>query len=1191
MKRRLLYVLLLLVVLVGGAAGALLFIGNTEAGTRWTLARIDAATGGNLNWAAAEGTLMSGLRLADVALDDGNSLLQIERLEFTWQPWRLLDGTLVLDRVDVVGLQLQSRVSAPPLTEDALHALLFDIPVSVALRAFRVADLTLTATDGSTTTLENLTGAATLDDAALGLTTLHARQGATSVTGAMRLTAALEASGSLAWESSADMRNYAGTLEIAGSLRQLELTHEMTRPVSLTSSGVLVAGIFGEALNFDLLHEFAAQSLAAFEQPDLQLQGRVRTSGTPDQVGVSGTLQVTAPAVEALAVDFAATYRDANVVIDKASVASSQIGLQGSGRLELDPLSLRFDWILDRLDAGERLPELQLSGVTGTGSLQLVQGADSFAGTLQLDSVTGTLNGHPLALNGLISAADAGTATLELSAASGTNTLDIAGAVGSELALAWEINAPALDGVWQGLAGIVEGSGEISGPRAAPEVNGTLSGALQLEAGGEVLALDSFALDAAYSANGNNISLQFGRLTRSASGGSTVLLQSGAVTLTGTLASHTLRGSLAAPGDSLQLSLDGTATDGNWRGNVQGITLVSRAGDWRLDAPFALAYTAGALTVAENCWTYLQTQLCMAGGKPAGQGIDAQLSLTALPLEWFNSNAPDTRPALFDDLQDAFALSLPDGVSIEGSLSAQVSIRNLQGAAWESLDVILQPRALAVEISQQFLSDDIDAEPLSQRFGLDVNLSELHATRSGWTGAVDLQVTHAEEAVTTTQGTLRGSGVLAADGTISASADLAFGDLGWLEFLVPEMRDPAGMLNGTLRINGMRTQPLLQADLRLSAGSFDLPLYGLQIREASLAVATDANDHLRLTGSAQSGEGVLELSADVDNLLLTTRAVTAQLSGANFLAFATDYATVHVSPQLSGTYTAGLVALNGSLEVADAEIDLEEVFGAGGGNAVRVSSDVVVVNGAQNVAGAGRVSLPLSANLTVRVGENVHVSGYDLDANLSGDLMLEQSPGRPLLVYGELDIPQGRYEIYNQELNARDGRLVFFGNPANPLLDVRAFRETDNGEVGVLLTGNLDSIEGRLYSTPTLPDQEILALLVTGKSFGSVNEEESDALVGAIASFGLGRGEGITQRVGSTLGLDSLTVGGGTTLEDSAVGLGKYLTPDLLMRYKIGLFDRQSVLGIEYTLSERLKLEVESGISQSVDLNYTIEKD
>jgi translocation and assembly module TamB len=624
---------------------------------------------------------------------------------------------------------------------------------------------------------------------------------------------------------------------------------------------------------------------------------------------------------------------------------------------------------------------------------------------------------------------------------------------------------------------------------------------------------------------------------------------------------------------------------------VQDITLDSRAGDWRLDAPFALAYTAGALMVAENCWTYLQTRLCMEGGKPAGQGIDAQLSLGALPLAWFNSAAAQGKPVLLEQLQDEFAANLPEGVSVEGTLNAGVTVRNLQGAAWDSLDVVLQPRALAVEITQQFFSDDPEAEPLRQRFGLDVNVGELHATNSSWAGALDLRVTHDEEGATTTQGTLRGSGELAADGTLSGGADLAFNDLGWLEFLAPELRDPAGMLNGTIGISGVRSRPVLTANLGLSEGSFDVPVYGLEIRNASLALATDANNRLRLTGSAQSGEGMLDLSADVTNPLQPTRAISAQVNGTNFLAFATDYATVHLSPQLTGSFADDVLTLNGSIEVANTEVDLEEVFGAGGSNAVRVSSDVVVVSGEQTVADSGQEALPISADLTVRVGENVHVSGYDLDANLSGELMLEQTPGRPILVYGELDIPEGRYEIYNQELNARDGRLVFFGNPANPLLDVRAFRETDTGEVGVLLTGNLDSIEGRLYSTPTLPDQEILALLVTGKSFGSVNQEESDALVGAIASFGLGRGEGLTQRVGSTLGLDSLTVGGGSTLEDSALGLGKYLTPDLLMRYKIGLFDRQSVLGIEYTLSERLKLEVESGISQSVDLNYTIEKD
>ena len=46
-----------------------------------------------------------------------------------------------------------------------------------------------------------------------------------------------------------------------------------------------------------------------------------------------------------------------------------------------------------------------------------------------------------------------------------------------------------------------------------------------------------------------------------------------------------------------------------------------------------------------------------------------------------------------------------------------------------------------------------------------------------------------------------------------------------------------------------------------------------------------------------------------------------------------------------------------------------------------------------------------------------------------------------------------------------------------------------------------------------------------------------------------------------------------------------------MMRYRIGLFDRQAVLSIEYSLSNRVKLEVQTGLSQSIDLSYSIEKD
>lgn len=275
-------------------------------------------------------------------------------------------------------------------------------------------------------------------------------------------------------------------------------------------------------------------------------------------------------------------------------------------------------------------------------------------------------------------------------------------------------------------------------------------------------------------------------------------------------------------------------------------------------------------------------------------------------------------------------------------------------------------------------------------------------------------------------------------------------------------------------------------------------------------------------------------------------------------------------------------------------LDLAELLGTVGNSAVSVSRDAVIVreeDGSMPLSGAASGQIPLTLNVALLLGDDVTVLGYGLNASVNGELQLEQQADRALLAYGELGIPEGSYTFYNQELSTRNGRLMFFGSPANPVVDIRAFRETPTAEVGMLLSGPVNNMQGELYSTPTLPDSEVLAMLVTGKSFSNVGAEDSDALLSAVAQFGFERGEGLTSAISSKLGLDSVTVGGGGTYRDSALGIGKYITPDLLMSYKVGLFDRQAVLSINYSLTERLKLQVETGISQSVDFSYTLEKD
>jgi translocation and assembly module TamB len=441
------------------------------------------------------------------------------------------------------------------------------------------------------------------------------------------------------------------------------------------------------------------------------------------------------------------------------------------------------------------------------------------------------------------------------------------------------------------------------------------------------------------------------------------------------------------------------------------------------------------------------------------------------------------------------------------------------------------------------------------------------------------------------QGSLGGDLSLDDAGNLGGSLQLGFADLAFVESLVPALQQPAGRLQGRANFGGTLQAPRIDADVRVNEASFAVPALGIDVRDVG-ATLRSSNDNLLLQASAVSGEGELLLQAEVLRPLESSRELRARLEGSDFSLLAREDLQATISPALDLSFTEAALTLQGSVRVPRALIGLESLLADVSNGGVDVSRDVVVVQAdTQALVAEQQRALPFNARLDLQLGDDVQLRGFGLDATLNGELRVEQEAGRPLLAYGELGMPRATYRIYSQELNARDGRLLFYGNPLNPSLDVRAFRETPSAEVGMLLSGTLGRIQSRLYSTPTLPENEILAILVTGKSFNDMNDQDGNALLNAVANFGIERGEGLTSAIGDKLGLDTVAINGGASYLDSSLGLGKYITPDLLLRYEIGLFDRQAVLSIDYALTERLRLEVRSGLSQSVDISYTIEKD
>ncbi|MFT7413849.1 MAG: translocation and assembly module TamB, partial [Methylophagaceae bacterium] len=85
------------------------------------------------------------------------------------------------------------------------------------------------------------------------------------------------------------------------------------------------------------------------------------------------------------------------------------------------------------------------------------------------------------------------------------------------------------------------------------------------------------------------------------------------------------------------------------------------------------------------------------------------------------------------------------------------------------------------------------------------------------------------------------------------------------------------------------------------------------------------------------------------------------------------------------------------------------------------------------------------------------------------------------------------------------------------------------------------------------------------------------------------RGNQIGDRIASTFGLDSVGIKGNGG-EDTALQIGKYLSPKLYLGYGIGIFEPVSTVIMRYKLSKIWSLKAESGIETSVDFLYTHER-
>ena len=1130
---------------------AVLALPMTEGGTQWLLRQATELArpyGFDIAYERSSGTLLGRLQLDGVTFDGADTRVEAGHLLLHWRPLALLDR-----RLHIVALEVADVHVVPPPASDTSPSVpqIPDIvlPLTVRLDRLNLDRLSVQQGEG-VLQFDHLALYARLDEDGLMVGDLDFRGQGVRVDGDLNMQsrAPHDIAGGLSLGVDADLTgpqigDVSGQLALRGTALRPQIDLALSAPAGLQLKGELRLDQLQPG--FDLTADWPELGWPLQGSPQVVArQGHFNVQGTAEDYRLIFRGNVSGDGIPATVVDLVGTGN-----LDGLKLVPLQLGLL-DGRLRIDGTvdwSDGASWDLDvhaqRINPGLYQPDWpgELGGraaVSGSvaadgGGLALRAGISEFSGQLR---------GYPVRAGGVIELADGNVKAQGLALSSGPNRVRVDGRAGTTLDLRFDIEAPDLASLYPGLAGALAGSGRLKGTQAAPLVVANLKGSALVF---ESARADELQLDVDWRESGGKAALRIGGLAASGIDMNQLTLDIG-----GTPAAHRLALNGSGPQVDIALAAQGGVVDETWRGKLEELALTQpQLGEWRLREAVVLQLAANDARARRLCMVQGDARLCAEGGWNAVKGIDLTGSVRGIDLARLNERLPG-EAKIEGDLAGDFNLS-----GDPANPSATLELRPGDGVL--RVDTDLDSLELAyrnARVSARFADDRGDLD-----LGFDL----------GPNGRAGGKLKLGPE-----QGGRR---------SISGRVDADFPDLGLVAGFVPALQEVQGGLHVDAALSGNTETPRIVGEVVIANASARVAAAGIKLSDIDLNVRGDGAAPLQIVGAVSSGEGRLDIKGSVDLAAKGGPGVDIRVKGERFEAVQLPEAQVEISPDLrlqgGSTYH-----LSGKVLVPKAKIELKELPPS----TVEVSSDEIVVGRDDTVDPSQRAPQNLTAKVRVELGDKVTFKGFGLSTGLTGALDATVD-AKGTGVDGKIELRDGRYKAYGQDLQVERGRLLFAGPPGNPDVDLRAFRESRDGLVKAYLQvrGPLAKPRPRVYSEPTLPEARALAYLLTGKDIDQVGKGEGTNITAAALSLGLARGEPLLEDLSNRLGLDDLRVAEGENgLEDTSLILGKYLNPDLYVGYAQGLFNPAGAVLLRLRLSDRVEVESRSGDEQSVDLFY-----
>jgi len=221
----------------------------------------------------------------------------------------------------------------------------------------------------------------------------------------------------------------------------------------------------------------------------------------------------------------------------------------------------------------------------------------------------------------------------------------------------------------------------------------------------------------------------------------------------------------------------------------------------------------------------------------------------------------------------------------------------------------------------------------------------------------------------------------------------------------------------------------------------------------------------------------------------------------------------------------------------------------------------------------------LALDLRVNMPGRIYVQGRGLDSEWRGDLRVLGSAAEPR-VNGHISVVRGHFDFLDNRFDLEDSQVTLDGSvPISPQLDISAVAQARDITARLRLTGPADNPAISMESEPPLPQDEILARVLFGRSLANITPLQAVQIVNA-ANILAGGGDTLDffTRTRGALGLDQLELRGiGEEDAEATVALGRYFGDDVYVQMEQALGEGTSRVTVEVEVNRYLSLESEVG--------------